>query len=427
MTLAVDRFAVAVRGQARKRGLIPRLPTPERLLVDIEAWLRREYPDEILDVSIDATADATAIHARLHPAAPPLRLTVDAEGVVEASAETTSVGPGYLRFVGRALDRLGAELGIDWADRASNIAFADRPAVERAYLGWLGPELTQARNRVQRGARGVHVGMPAGTIVTCDVAIATVLGPRDEAWLDAAIADPRIAIGITPWWSDATDGAYLRNRALARMWLDVRWRRPAVPGEAARIDEIHGLLSRAYQDEPGLAYPWIEWAELIAYRGVEDGMARQVLGRAAQANADASSAARIGYRRAPVTIEHAGWVLTIPGDFAERRTPDEWWGGGPGRSITLAATSTGVGPTRLTPQQFLAQVASDLGPDALHHEVGDIRARARITTDTASGVEIGVLEGFAAVTGSGAAIRIEFDDGEDYAWALEMWRSLRPC
>ena len=40
--------------------------------------------------------------------------------------------------------------------------------------------------------------------------------------------------------------------------------------------------------------------------------------------------------------------------------------------------------------------------------------------------EVGVVEGFAAVTGSGAVIRIEFDDGEDYAWALDMWRSLRP-
>ena len=251
MTIAADRFAVAVRGQARKRGLIPRVPTPERLLADIEAWLRRDYPDELLD----ATVTGDAIEARLHPAAPPLRMAVDAEGRVDVAAETTGAGPGYQRFIGRALDRMGAELGIDWADRASNIAFADRPAVERAYLGWLGPELTQARNRVQRGARGMHLGMPAGTTVTCDTAIATVLGPRDEAWLDAAIADPRIAIGITPWWSDATDGAYLRNRALARMWLDVRWRRPAVPGEAARIDEIHGLLSRAYQDEPETPLP----------------------------------------------------------------------------------------------------------------------------------------------------------------------------
>ncbi len=66
--------------------------------------------------------------------------------------------------------------------------------------------------------------MPAGTTVTCHEAIATVLGPRDEAWLEAAIADPRVAIEITPWWSDATDGRYLVNRALTRMWLDVRWR-----------------------------------------------------------------------------------------------------------------------------------------------------------------------------------------------------------
>ncbi len=424
--MTAERLEIAIRGRAHKRGLIPRLPTPERLLGDIEAWLRREYPDEILDVVIDGGA----IDVRLHPAAPPLRLTVDSEGLVDASGETTGVGPGYQRFIGRALDRMGAEIGIDWVDRATSIVFGDRPTVERAYLAWLGPALARARGSVRRGARGIHLGMPAGTIVTCGDALATVLGPRDEAWLDAAIADPRTAIGITPWWSDATDGAYLRNRALTRMWLDVRWRRPAVPGEAARIDDIHGLLSRAYQDEPELAYPWIEWAELIAYRGVEDGMARQVLGRAAQAGSDARDApgtARIGYRRSPVTIEHEGWVLTIPGDFAERRTAEEWWGGGPGRSITLAATRTGSGTARMTAQQFLAQVASDLGPDALHHVAGEVRGRARIATDASSGLEVGILEGFAAVSGSGAAIRIEFDDGEDYAWALEMWRSLRPA
>jgi hypothetical protein len=30
------------------------------------------------------------------------------------------------------------------------------------------------------------------------------------------------------------------------------------------------------------------------------------------------------------------------------------------------------------------------------------------------------------VTGSGAAIRIEFDDPTDWQWSLDMWRSLRP-
>ena len=47
-------------------------------------------------------------------------------------------------------------------------------------------------------------------------------------------------------------------------------------------------------------------------------------------------------------------------------------------------------------------------------------------TDSSSGVEIGVVEGFMAVRGSGAVVRITFDDPEDWQWALETWRSLVP-
>jgi len=52
--------------------------------------------------------------------------------------------------------------------------------------------------------------------------------------------------------------------------------------------------------------------------------------------------------------------------------------------------------------------------------------RARLSSDTSSGVEIGVLDGYSAVVGSGAAIRIEFDDPADWQWALDMWKSLAP-
>jgi hypothetical protein len=41
-------------------------------------------------------------------------------------------------------------------------------------------------------------------------------------------------------------------------------------------------------------------------------------------------------------------------------------------------------------------------------------------------VEVGVVEGYSAVTGSGAAIRILFDDPEDWRWALDTWRALAP-
>ena len=41
-------------------------------------------------------------------------------------------------------------------------------------------------------------------------------------------------------------------------------------------------------------------------------------------------------------------------------------------------------------------------------------------------VAIGVLEGYSAIRGSGAAVRIEFDDPADWQWALDTWRALRP-
>ena len=36
-----------------------------------------------------------------------------------------------------------------------------------------------------------------------------------------------------------------------------------------------------------------------------------------------------------------------------------------------------------------------------------------------------MLEGFSAVTGRGAAIRVEFEDADDWRWAVDLWRSLR--
>jgi hypothetical protein len=270
-----------------------------------------------------------------------------------------------------------------------------------------------------RGLGGIHLGLPAETRFTFEGAIATALGPRDDAWIDAAIADRHVATGITPWWFDATDPGYLLNRALVLMWTEVRWRRPAIAGEGDVLDEVHRLLSRAYPIDPSLPYPWPEWAEIVANRSVDDAMARQVIARAGAGDPPAHP---IGYRRAPVRITHEGWTLTVPGEFAERRTAEEWWSAGAGRRITLAAVPTGP----MSGGAFLTQFAGDLGDDGLNHRAGDLVGRARISTDPSSGLEIGVLEGYSAVTGSGAAIRIEFDDAADWQWALDLWRSLAP-
>lgn len=420
------RLEARVGGQAHKRGLIPRTPPGDRLLADAAIWLTGEYADAVRSTRQRTLDNGDAeLAVDLHPAALPLVIVVDGSGRVTVAGETATAGPGYHRFVGRVLERLGAEVGIDWTDGDGALTFTDRPTAERAYLAWLGPQLARARVAVRRGERAVHLGTPAGIRYTTSQALVTALGPRDEAWLDDAIADPRVALDATPWWMDATDGRYLLNRALVLMWLEVRWRTPAVEGEADLLDEVHRLLTRAYPMEPGLPFPWHAWIELAVLRGINDQMTRLAAGRAAR---EPEPVPPVGYRRDPVRITHEGWGLEVPGSYAERRTPEEWWCGGAGRSITLAATRTGSADgSAMSAASFIEQFATDLGPDALAHREGEILGRARLTTDSSSGIEVGVLEGYSAIRGSGAAMRIEFDDPADWQWALDMWRSLRPA
>jgi hypothetical protein len=80
----------------------------------------------------------------------------------------------------------------------------------------------------------------------------------------------------------------------------------------------------------------------------------------------------------------------------------------------------------MTALAFLNHVAGDLGAEALAHDAGPVVGRARLVTDESSGVSVGVLDGYSAVDGSGAAIRITFDDPADWQWALDLWRSLAP-
>jgi hypothetical protein len=335
--------------------------------------------------------------------------------------------------VSRLLQRLGGDLGIAWEPAVADDPAAvgvwhpdsgDRRDIERAHLGWLGSALVRAAEARRLGSPPIHLGTPPGVRFEVDGALATALGPRDDAWLGRALTDARVAVDVWPWYSDATDGRYFMNRALTLMWAEIRWRRPTDADERALVDETLRLLHRAYPLDPSLAFPWREWRELALLAATPDPMAALIDERAAAVD---PATPLVGYRRRPVAVTHDGWAIVVPGTFAERRTGEAWWGGDAGRSITLA--SVPVTPNgRLTPAEtILRQVARNLGPSALEHRAGDVVGRARLGTDDASGIMVGIVEGFAAVDGSGAAIRVEFDDSADWEWALDQWRALRPA
>jgi hypothetical protein len=428
----MTHLALHATGQAPRRRLMPR-QSSDRFLGDVETWVRAEYPDVVRGTATRTVEGAVReLAVGLHPAATPVVFSADEEGEVTVRAAFAPVGPGYHTFVGRLVQRIGTEHGLDWADPPADEAgpaaltdparAADRSVAEHAYLTWLGSGLMTARDARRRGAGTVHLGTPTGVRFLVDGAIATSLGPRDDAWLDAAVGDSRLAVDITPWWADATDARYLLNRALCLMWTEVRWRPPADDDERHVHEEVLRLLARAFPLDPSLDYPWRAWHELARFRDVDDAMSRQVEARAQRA----PGGPPIGYRRGTVLVQHEGWELEVPGSFSERRTAEEWTGRESGRSITIAATETGTASGPMSGQAFLDEVATDLGADALSHDDGEIVGRARLSTDATSGVEVGVLEGYSAVRGRGAAIRIEFDDSADWRWALDTWRALAP-
>ena len=444
-------LAVHVVGQASKRGLIPRVPSAEQLVGDVERWLAAEYPDVVRSSRRQQTpAGEQELLVDLHPAAAEATFLAGDAGRVRLAAPTAAAGPGYHTFVTRLAQRLAAELSIEWGagpdepvgdpvidtparlnlagaapPEAGSSGFLERQAVERSYLGWLGGALAATRDVRQRGGPGVQLELAPGIRFAFDGPIATALGPRDDAWLARAIADPHVAIDVAPWWADATDARYLLNRALCLLWTEVRWRPPTDPAEQALLDEVARLLWQAFPLDPSLAYPWREWVELLELRGVDEPAATS-LARDRSAGVPADQPL-VGYRRRPVVVVHEGWRLDVPGSFAERRSPEEWWGGETGRSVTLAAVPTGTTEGPMPAEAFLRQVAGDLGSEALTHEAGNVVGRARIGSDDSSGVEVGVVEGYSAVVGSGAAVRILFGDPADWQWALDVWRSLAPA
>jgi hypothetical protein len=478
-------------GQAGRRGPARRVPNAQALLDLVDAWLSEHAGDPLRGHVAGARQPDGSLVASLHPAARPIRFEATDSGKMIATAQTVPVGPGYHTYVSSLLHRLGDDLDVTWAgaaadgpardsegpigDRTSEARgrggriggavlsratalpsavlsrstaaedvdepstdptgtfFSGRRAdAERSHLAWLRASLHAVADARRRGAAGLHLATPPGVRYRFDGAVATVLGPRDDAWVERALGDPRTASDVWPWVADAIDARYHLNRALTLMWTEIRWRPSVAVAELGVLDEALASLRHAYPLEPSLPWPWREWREAFLLRGSSDPGTAQLLEREAAARGsgagdDDRGDEVIGYRRRPVTILHEGWALDLPGSFTDERTDEEWTGSDAGRTVTLAATPTAIGDVPMPAEAFLRQFAAGLGRDAIEHEVGPVRGRARLSSDAPTGVEVATVEGYSAVRGSGAAIRIVIEDPGDWKWALDTWRNLRPA
>jgi hypothetical protein len=380
-----ERRARSRKARTGLRSLLGKPPDAREVRDRLTRLLPRAWKGGELEIS------PSRITADLHPFAAPLRISVDAEGDVIVRGEAGSVGPGLAADAIARLAPIVDELDFAWVDA---------PDVGEAMLGWLAEEL--------RGG-ATEVGMPEGRRFLIEGAIQTAMGPRDAAWRDAVIAEPRAGRDAFAWW-ERRPGHAARSRAVLAMWHEVPWRGPIDKAECAMMERVDGELVAARTADPAIELPYAEWAELVGWLGDD--------ARAGELRAHATGAAAIGYRRFAMDVEIVdGWSMTLPGGFvgAWEDDHDRYWATDGARVVELTSLET----TEHDSAKLL-DVAPALHPVIDRSIEGTRCARAEVYDED----DVHIVHGLVAVAPYVAILTCK-GGAADEAWALATWRSLR--
>lgn len=382
----------------------------------------------MLEVESDAGVPTLTMQA--HPAVEPLDMKVPTGGVLEVSANTSTGGPGYHRRMIDDVRAIGERLGIAWQpsndddvlDETGYFEGGPRGAVDVAMLAWLRALLAVVS--VQDG-QFIAIAMPIGyraSLKDQDDVI-TAMGPRDRGWVARGAADPKDAEDFFAWWGDDRDATHYRNRAIARMWVDVRW---AAPVDDESRDHLTGAdrdLQRALEDDAAPELPWREWSEIRRLIRVSGSPATDLDRVIGERSAGVEPGARlIGYRRGPVpvTIE-PGWTITIPGSFREGVDGASWVGYDQERSVRLASVSMGGKDGHVPSADELATTAPS-GHAAIGPGDETLRGSLVIRNVDEDGDQYRALHG--VVASAGELLIVTIVPGEDEEWARETYRSI---
>jgi hypothetical protein len=383
------RFERRARSRKARTGLrswLGRAPDAR----EVGERLRRLLPRLWKDLEI--TGAVPELRVALHPAAPPLRVALAPDAALVVEGDAGRVGPGYCDEVVARLSTVLDEIDYAWDGEA--------PSAQDAMAGWLAGELRAGATRI---------GMPDGRTFLIDAPIQTAMGPRDAAWRDAVLADPRAGADAFAWW-ERGPGRLERSRALLAMWHEVPWRAPLDPDERAVMERVDADLGAARKADRALALPYAEWAELVGHLGDAE--------RAAGLRERAAGPAAIGYRRFDMQVDvGGGWSLTLPGVFAGRweSDGDHYWATDGDRVIEVVQFET----TEHDPDQLI-DVAQPLHPIVERLADGPRRGRAEAHDDGS----IAIVHGLIAVAPHVAILTCR-GAARDRAWALATWRSLQ--
>ncbi|MGE5186843.1 MAG: hypothetical protein ACM31C_32540 [Acidobacteriota bacterium] len=388
-------FGIDRRARARKR-LLRRAPDAKEVADRLGRLARRMLKDAFDEAKrVDGRY---TVELDFHPAEPSATLAVTADGELALHAHTSFVGPGYHADVIAQLAPLLEELEFVWAEPF------ELAATQRAMCEWVAATLRDVSGQVDLGVERPFV---------IDAPVLTPLGPRDDAWRTAVLADPMHARDIFAWWDPGAPGEERRARALLAMWHEVPWREPLDAEERSLMKRVDRDLRAAHRAAPELELPWPEWAELLDHLASEAEHVAEVRERAA------GRAPSIGYRRYDLEVElSGGWSFRMPGSFvgAWEDSGERYWATDGDRSLEFTSLTA---KEDLDSQKLLA-VAPERHPVVDRFSDGARCGRAEAYEDD----DVHVVHGLVAQAPHVAILTCKGDPGDE-PWALATWRSLR--
>jgi hypothetical protein len=386
-------FGIDRRARSRKgKGLFRRAPDPKQIGQRLAFLLLRMKGVSSKQAQKD---DRFVAEVTFHSKAPPARLVVNSDAELSVKAQTSTLGPGYHASVLAKLDPVLDELDFVWAE--------PEPDPREGMCEWLASELATDDQ--------VIIGLSEARTFVCDAPVMTPLGPRDEAWRAAVLADPMKAADAFPWWNSGKGYGDLANALLA-MWQEVPWREPLDIAETDLMERVELQLAAA--KAAGVTeLPYPEWAEILGWLGRDDKAATDIMKLAGERKAT------IGYRRFDMEIAlSGGWVIQVPAAFAGRWEDED-------ARYLASDGQRALEFTSLTAEDETdSQKLLDVAPES-HQVIDRFTDGARVGRAEASDEDdFHLVHGLVAHAPHVAILTLK-GRKSDEPWALKTWRSLR--
>ena len=358
----------------------------------------------------------------LHPAAEWVEFALYEGGTLSCMAKTSTVGPGYHRYLVDILDAIALHLGISWQtdEEASG---DDTGYLEHREFARLQHEMATLLENLAaiiheqhtKGLRGLMLNMPVHYTVANIDGIVTPGGiipaPSFEEALQPGFDISAFAERFFLWWDEGLTAATWRNIGLALLWCEVPWHVPNDEREFTICKNALFCFGRSLALDPHIALPESEIGELTSFLADDADWATE------------AAATGIGYRRLGWNRDiGGGWVIETPGSFYARVEDDNatevFWLG----EKEIWCTSYALEPAKPV---SLVDLDSDLRPDSLIVEKNGFVGCANATLkQDADGVDYITMSCLLKAPGTFATVTIVYPSDAS-AWAERVFRSIR--